>query len=454
MKLLVLVVGAGVSLLASAAEFPRVYVDTAYPTAPVAAAVAPVVLNVAEDCSDFQAQLDAAKLGDTVQLTTSSRCIGNYRLRNKTEGAGWIVIKTAGELKAGRVARSVPLPIILTPNANPAIATDPGAHHYRLVGLELGVVTERKAVVYSVLELGRAGKLADLPSYIVLDRVRIRGEWDQHIRRGVAMNGIHNAVIDSDIREIHQQGFDSQAVLALGPGPYKIVNNFLSASTENIMLGGGGVFCADAECTPTDVEITKNTLWKDPIWRKTHPEFRAPEWVFKAHFEIKNGRRVLFANNTMENQWPQAQPNAIIFQAARGDGAHAIVEDVTVTHNIVRNGSGGLTICARCSWSSKDDNRVRRISVTRNVFESMNLEGAYGARLFQISGGDDIEIVGNIAPTYNGWPVMLYPLSRGLVIRDNVFPFFHPLLVTDGAYNDTAIEKVALGSIFSANDLW
>src|SRR5260370_39577431 len=51
-------------------------------------------------------------------------------------------------------------------------------------------------------------------------------------------------------------------------GPYKIENNFLEASGENILFGGGG-----ATRTPSDIEIRRNHLFKPMIWKRGGPGF-------------------------------------------------------------------------------------------------------------------------------------------------------------------------------------
>ena len=48
-------------------------------------------------------------------------------------------------------------------------------------------------------------------------------------------------LIDSFINAIHMVAADTQAVIAYHtPGPLKIVNNYLLAAGENILLGGAG----------------------------------------------------------------------------------------------------------------------------------------------------------------------------------------------------------------------
>ena len=53
------------------------------------------------------------------------------------------------------------------------------------------------------------------------------------------MNSARTAVVDSYLSDFHEVGADNQAVASWnGPGPFKIVNNYLEASSENILFGG------------------------------------------------------------------------------------------------------------------------------------------------------------------------------------------------------------------------
>ena len=53
------------------------------------------------------------------------------------------------------------------------------------------------------------------------------------------MNSARTAVVDSYLSEFHDRYHEAIAIMAWdGPGPFKIVNNYLEAAGENIMLGG------------------------------------------------------------------------------------------------------------------------------------------------------------------------------------------------------------------------
>ena len=85
-------------------------------------------------------------------------------------------------------------------------------------------------------------------------------------------------------------------------GPYKIEDNFLEASGEAIMFGGGA-----ATTTPTDITISPNHFFKPWQWMKGNQPFvggtNGNPFVVKNHFELKNAVRVLVEANLMENVW-------------------------------------------------------------------------------------------------------------------------------------------------------
>ena len=169
------------------------------------------------------------------------------------------------------------MPRIDTPNREPAITTAAAAHHYRFVGIE---VTARGAtrstgpysdnnVVYLESEGGQTSP-SQVPTDIIFDRCYIHGTPTGSVRRGIAMNGARMAVVDSYLSDFHEVGADSQAIAGWnGPGPFKIVNNYLEGAGENLMFGGADPSIPDL--VPSDIEIRRNHLFKPLSWKIGHP---------------------------------------------------------------------------------------------------------------------------------------------------------------------------------------
>ena len=104
------------------------------------------------------------------------------------------------------------------------------------------------------------------PSEIVIDRCYLHGNDAGNYRRGVAMNGARLAVDRIVSRELprreHRFAGDRRMERA---GPFKIVNNFLEAASENIMFGGSDP--AIHGLVPSDIEIRRNLSTKRLSWR-------------------------------------------------------------------------------------------------------------------------------------------------------------------------------------------
>jgi hypothetical protein len=133
----------------------------------------------------------------------------------------------------------------------------------------------------------------------------------------------------------------------LPTGTFKIVNNFLEASGENILFGG-----AAATVNPTDIEIRRNHLFRPLTWKKGEPQYTpAPSgdaYIVKNNFELKNAQRVLFEANLLENSWGGfTQTGFSVLLNPRNQAnkcPKCQVTDVTMRYNRIRNVAGVLTI--------------------------------------------------------------------------------------------------------------
>src|SRR5207245_3882155 len=134
----------------------------------------------------------------------------------------------------------------------------------------------------------------------------IHGLPNNGLSRGWALNSANSAVIDSYISDCHLSGFDAQAIAGWnGPGPFKITNNYLSGSGENLIFGGADPSVNNL--VPSDIEIRGNYFFKPTSWQNS-------SWTVKNLFELKNGQRVLVDGNIFEYNWTQAQDGySIVF---------------------------------------------------------------------------------------------------------------------------------------------
>src|SRR5437660_12102447 len=157
---------------------------------------------------------------------------------------------------------------------------------------------------FRLVELGTGGETstATLPHDIIIDRCYIHGNAGQAAIRGVALNGSRIAVIDSYLAEFKDQGSDTQALAGWnGPGPFKIVNNYLEAAGENLLFGGAAPRIPGL--VPSDIEIRRNLLAKSVSWNPGDPAYAGTRWTVKYILELKKARRVLIDGNLLERNW-------------------------------------------------------------------------------------------------------------------------------------------------------
>jgi hypothetical protein len=421
----------GAATASSVPAQPRVLLDTTY--APPTGSVIRV-----HSGDDLQAALDRAVPGDQVVLDAGATFTGNFVLPKKA-GPGLIVLRTSdiGALHEG--ARAGPgdaphMARIVSPSFDGAVNAAPGAHQWRLIGIELTVspgVGENTAVVR--LGAGSETARSQLPREIVIDRCWIHGNTTQNDRRGVALNGIAEAVIDSTVSDFHEVGRDAQAIAGWnGAGPFKIANNELDASGENVMFGGADP--AIAKLIPSDIEIRHNHFFKPLSWRVGDPSYGGIHWTVKNLFELKNARRVLVDGNVFENSWGDAQTGfAINLKSANQEGGApwSVTQDVTFTDNIVRHAASAMSIEGRDPGGAVSF--TRRLAVSNNLFDDIDGKTWKGSGDFlQITDGSRAPDgakngPGNLTVDHNTVfqtrnVITAEGISRGFVYTNNITP--------------------------------
>jgi hypothetical protein len=173
--------------------------------------------------TEFQDALETSVPGDVIVLDAGAKFIGNFNLPSKPNpDKKWIYIESSAlnhlprpGTRINPTADAERMPKIVTPNAKSPITIDPGANHYRLVGLEVTTASNEGCqpnnvprincftyfLVYPPVTPGEAGGLADS---ITVDRCYVHGSPTQDARQGVNVDGTNFAVIDSYISDIHQ----------------------------------------------------------------------------------------------------------------------------------------------------------------------------------------------------------------------------------------------------------
>ncbi|MBK8497516.1 MAG: T9SS type A sorting domain-containing protein [Flavobacteriales bacterium] len=366
-------------------ELPQVYLETCYP-------LTNSVLTVCNSGCDYangqlQQAINAAQPGTTILLQSGHTYSGSYTLPAKT-GDAWIVIRSnvpdsqlpAADKRidpgyAGVMAN------VRAPVNQSAFTFLSGAHHYYMMGLEVSTA----GYVYDIIRAGDGtqSSVDQLPHDIVFDRLFVHGDATLGTKRGIALNSASTAVVNCHISDCKVVGQDAQAVAGWnGPGPFKLVNNYLEGSGENVMFGGANPVIQDL--VPSDIEVRNNHFFKPLSWRIGDPSYAGTAWCIKNLFELKNAQRILVEGNIFENNWSHCQSGfAIVFTPRTQSGASlwSRVTDITWRYNILKNSDGGFNM------SGHDDQLNNPVS-TRILIEH-NL--AYGLsnvnKLYQFLNG-------------------------------------------------------------------
>jgi hypothetical protein len=353
---------------------------------------------VASTAAQFTTVLVQAQPGDTIKLTAGSVFSGNFTLPLKTPLGGspglvrrvlqalklvstpapaWIYIESSALAQlpppGARVGPSnAPnMPTITTPNTTAPIALAPGANHYRLVGLHItsnstvggqpGNNPPSNNFTWCLVCWNPAVGLAE-PDSITIDRSYLNGSPTQDVGQAIQCNASNCAVIESYISDIHESTFDSQAILVFwSPGPIKIVDNYLSSTTEDVMFGGGGGY--NDPYVPSDIQILRNHMFNPLNWEScgvggtvpageqlangtTCPVGVGNQWDEKNNLEFKSARRVLVSGNLLENSWLSGQTGYGVDMTPRTSqsGNLAVVDDIEFVSNILKDGSGISTL--------------------------------------------------------------------------------------------------------------
>ena len=345
---------------------------------------------------DLQAALDAAKLGDTIVLAAGATFTGPFKLPNKASGTGWIYVTSSayGSLP-GPGARIAPTDAVNMPRiagtatGSVALATAVGAHHFRFVGIEFAPAAGQ--FLYELIAVGNNDtSVATVPTNIVFDRCYIHSDIAVGGRRGAELDGAYIAVVDSYVSGFREAGADTQALWAYnGPGPLKIVNNYLEAAGENVMFGGADAVIPNM--VTSDIEIRDNYFFKPLSWVGS-------QWVVKNLLEFKNAQRALVTHNRFENVWAAGQNGFAIVLTPRdqnGGAPWTTVRDIEVSNNVIVDAGSGFNILG------SDDQHVSqltyRLYIHNNVVTVNGKNGAKGVVFQVLRGPVDVTVDHNTA---------------------------------------------------------
>jgi hypothetical protein len=223
---------------------------------------------------------------------------------------------------------------------------------------------------------------------------------------------------------------DAQTIIGglgdLPMGPYKIADNFLEASGENILFGGG-----EATMTPADIEVSHNHMFKPFTWMKGQPGYvggpTGNPFIVKNLFELKNAQRVLLDGNIMEDSWGGfSQVGFAILltpkNQASSNGSNTCplcqVTDVTIRYTTISHVAAGFQIANTLAGNTTGAPlNGERYSIHDIVIDDIDGAKYLGPGEFgQVSVGAGAPILQNVTINH----ITAFPSSTMLMVGDMV----------------------------------
>ena len=429
------------------AELPREYVKSSLRDTPASGKIWTV-----RSAQILEKTLLDAACGDVIQLQAGTTFAGKFVLPAKScDDSHWITIRSSAPdsslpregtrltpCYAGVISLPgrPPWPCVSSVNVLAKIENQAagqsgpilfgrGASHYRLIGLEV-TRSASSGTSHNLIEF------QGLADHVVFDRMWIHGLAQQETVRGILLGSSrYVAVVDSFFSDFHcvsKSGScgDAQAIAGgLGDdvmGPYRIVNNFLEASGENVIFGGGG-----ASATPADIQINHNYFFKPLTWMKGQPGYvGGPDgnaFIVKNLFELKNAQRVLVEGNIMENNWGGfSQAGFAIVLTPKNPGmlsrcSACQVTDVTIRYNSISHVGSGLQIANALSdngTAARDGQRYSIHDITIDDLDATKYDGA--SEFVQLSVSAGAPLLQNLTINH----VTAFPTRSLLIVGDMV----------------------------------
>ncbi len=447
------------------AQLPIASVSTAMSGTPAPGSI--IAVNAG---GDLQAALNNAHCGDKIELQAGATFTGRFTVPAKgCDINHWIIVRTSAPDSAlppegqrmtpcyagiaslkGRPSYPCPNPANVLAKVQLASFGDgpfrfaDGANFYRFVGLEI------------TRPVGTSGKARLITSkgimdHFILDRSWLHGAPQDETSVGVGLNGMTYAgVIDSYFSDFHciaVTGTCTDAHAVGGgvsdtqDGPFLIQNNFLEASGQSILFGGG-----PATKTPTDISILNNHMWKPWQWMQGTSGFvgatNGEPFIVKNHVELKNAARVLIDSNLMENVWggfSQTGYSILLTPKNQKQGTTFVcpvceVTDVTIRNVHIAHAGAGMQLATALSGDGTNGAPAKagaRWSIHDVVLEDLNPNYGGGGVAFQIS---------------NSWPTN--PLNNLSINHITAFPYSQNHMMILG--NKTSNQQM-YGLIFRNN---
>jgi hypothetical protein len=333
-------------------------------------------IALGQDSTNDQSKV--AVPGDTIILIAGTTYTGTFVLPNLSNPNNLYITLQSSALSSLPAGKRVQpsdkpyMPVITSPGfGSPAIETARGASYYRLLGIEF-TMPDADVTVYDIVALGYGNwsNPADTPGNLIIDRCYVHGRPTRNVQRGISLQSKETSVTNSYISDIHARDFDAQGISGFnGPGPFNITNNYVEASGENIMFGGGPP--ALTGNVPSNITIRGNHLYKPLKWQPGSSDYANITWNVKNLFELKSAKYVTVEGNVMENNWEPGSYGALNLTVSSDGGPQATIQHVTIRNNIIRNMVRGVLIKG-LSQDGAASVQGHHITIANNLFDNVS----------------------------------------------------------------------------------
>jgi hypothetical protein len=402
---------------------------------------------------DLQRAIDAAAAGDTILLPAGATFTGTYLLPVKS-GSSFVTIRSAApdaSLPADgtRVAPSNAAQLARIQGGfagMPAFVTALGAHHYRLMFLEITSSYANNDIIQ--LGDGSAAQttLSSVAHDLIVDRCYIHGHPTNGQKRGIALNSASTSIVNSYISDIKSAESEAQAIGGWnGPGPYTISNNYLEASGENVMFGGSDPLIPNL--VPSDITIRQNHIVKPVSWRSQN-------FIVKNLVELKNAQRVTIDGNLIENCWAAGQQGFAVMLTPRNQGGTApwaVVQQVVITNNIIQHVASGVDLLG--TDDVNPSRATNAITIANNLLLDISSKWGGQGRALVTLGGSNVTFDHNTVFT-DGTSVVYADVAPvpGFVFTNNIVPDnAWAIMGSSAAPGNGTIGRYFPGGVFSRN---
>ena len=349
---------------------------------------------------NLQAFVGAVTAGDTLVLPDGYSFTGHIVLPARLD-TGWVDIRSNLTLLPGqRVRPGEPKAVLISPDELPVLQNDASnadhasrpAHGWRFTGLEMTVNNTKAHLNYGLISftLANDATVKDISRDIIFEQCYIHGDSTSDYVKGIVGNANNISVVDSYVGGFVSHFMEANSInIYSSAGPIRLINNYLEASAENVMIGGSGPDLGPS-LVPTNGLIQHNYFFKPLAWRGS-------PFIIKNLLEFKDGYNFIVDSNVFENNWEANQNGfALLLTPRTGQGGTPLnhVDTITFSNNILRHSGSGLNL-GLYDDQAKDSNGntippsqlqlVHDVTIRNNLFDDLSLnyaEFSHGIQIF------------------------------------------------------------------------